>query len=393
LIILWWHIRDRYLLPHEEGILDATVFLAGFLLVWIILGGRRLASRFAKASEQRMARWSKLVKPEDLPKLENDLRASRFRLITTIAQIGGGTALLVGIYFTYQNLSATREGQVTDRFIRAVDQLGANDKNNNPAPEIRLGGVYGLAHIAQDSREDYIPIRRILNDYIRINAPWPPEKASDSPLPLKAGPAATASPSMAENLVGNILSPEVHPRTDIQAALDFLGNPIHNYEKDWPISSEPINLPGTNLRGAYLPLLRLEYGLLIGAHLEGATLMQAYLDHANLVGAHLEHAFLFGVHLDHAFLLGAHLDGASLAGTHLDGAILDGAHLDAADFGGAYVEHTDLRGALGLASHQLDYAHGSECTQIPPTFQRPSTWPQPVAEKMRAARCAPPPVH
>ena len=51
-------------------------------------------------------------------------------LIVTIAQIVGGTALLLGLYFTWRRveisqrtLEATQDQQVTERFTRAIDQL------------------------------------------------------------------------------------------------------------------------------------------------------------------------------------------------------------------------------------------------------------------------------
>jgi hypothetical protein len=46
----------------------------------------------------------------------------------TLAQILGGAALLVGLYFTSQTLRTTQEGQITDRFTKAIDQLGKDTR-------------------------------------------------------------------------------------------------------------------------------------------------------------------------------------------------------------------------------------------------------------------------
>ena len=112
--------------------------------------------------------------------LENQSRA-------TLAQILGGVAIGIGLYYTWrrigiaekelkatqenlkvaqdnlivtqENLEATQkvaqdnleiaqEGQITERFTRAIDQLGANDKDGNPAIEIRLGGIYALEKLS-----------------------------------------------------------------------------------------------------------------------------------------------------------------------------------------------------------------------------------------------------
>ena len=74
-------------------------------------------------------------------------------LVLALAQILGGTALLSGLYFTWRTLQVVnREGQITDRFIRAIDQLGATDDVGNRLFEIRLGGIYALERIARESQ-------------------------------------------------------------------------------------------------------------------------------------------------------------------------------------------------------------------------------------------------
>src|SRR5665811_494861 len=58
--------------------------------------------------------------------LENQYRA-------TIAQILGGIAIGISLYYAWGNLTTAREDQITERFTRAVDQLGAIDQLGNPA--------------------------------------------------------------------------------------------------------------------------------------------------------------------------------------------------------------------------------------------------------------------
>ncbi len=97
-----------------------------------------------------------------------------------------GVVGLVGLYFTSRNLRQTREhtdrqlqqaeqGQITDRFTSAIEQLGSDKL------EIRLGGIYALERIAGDSLamesspgRDYATIMEVLTAYVRENAPWPP---------------------------------------------------------------------------------------------------------------------------------------------------------------------------------------------------------------------------
>jgi hypothetical protein len=40
----------------------------------------------------------------------------------TLAQILGGFALLVGLYFTWRTTKAAEDGRITDRFSKAVDR-------------------------------------------------------------------------------------------------------------------------------------------------------------------------------------------------------------------------------------------------------------------------------
>ena len=48
-----------------------------------------------------------------------------------------------------QTMELTAQGQVTDRFTKAIDQLGS-DK-----PDVRVGGVYALERVARDSARDH----------------------------------------------------------------------------------------------------------------------------------------------------------------------------------------------------------------------------------------------
>jgi hypothetical protein len=100
-------------------------------------------------------------------------------LVLAVAQILGGTALISGLYFTWRTLQVTSEGQITERFTRAIDQLGKFDDERKKLFEIRLGGIYALERIARESPEDYWPIMEILTAYVRHNAPWASESLEE----------------------------------------------------------------------------------------------------------------------------------------------------------------------------------------------------------------------
>jgi hypothetical protein len=70
----------------------------------------------------------------------------------TWATIVGGIALLLSLYFTWENLRVTqdltRQGQITDRSTKAIAQLG--DKNIT----VRIGGIYALEQVARISKDE-----------------------------------------------------------------------------------------------------------------------------------------------------------------------------------------------------------------------------------------------
>src|SRR4051794_25603678 len=81
---------------------------------------------------------SRDLTPKDRIDAENATR-------TSVIQAVGGFFLVTGAIVGLLNLRTSREGQITDRFSKAVEQLG-NDK-----VEIRLGGIYALERVARDS--------------------------------------------------------------------------------------------------------------------------------------------------------------------------------------------------------------------------------------------------
>ena len=113
--------------------------------------------------------FSQGVPAEDLPPLVNEYRK-------TWAQIIAGFFVLLGLYFTWRRVEISQEQQITERFTRPIDQLGAVDEKGNKKLEIRLGGIYALERIAKDSAIDHWPIMETLTTYVREHAFCPPRK-------------------------------------------------------------------------------------------------------------------------------------------------------------------------------------------------------------------------
>jgi hypothetical protein len=84
--------------------------------------------------------------------VENEIRR-------TIIQMLGGSFVLASVFFTYetvrigqQTLTLTERGQITERFTRAIDQIGSGEL------DVATGGIYALGQIARESKTEYDPI-------------------------------------------------------------------------------------------------------------------------------------------------------------------------------------------------------------------------------------------
>ncbi len=63
------------------------------------------------------------------------------------------------------------QGLITDRINKATEGLGKFKDKGDPIVEVRLGALYALERIAQDSIRDHIQIMEMLCAYIRTNSP------------------------------------------------------------------------------------------------------------------------------------------------------------------------------------------------------------------------------
>ena len=244
----------------------------------------------------------------------------------------------VGLYLTYstgqaQLESAQQERQlnserlVTDRFAKAVEQLGSKE------PDVRIGAIYSLERLAKDSPKDHWTIMEVLTAFVR----------SRSPLSKDWKPGSKQELAVVT--------------TDVQATLTVLGRRDLQHDPE----GQHLNLKRTNLKGINLNNTNLPGAYLIAADLEGA-----YLIGTNFSGAGLSAADLSG-----ANLIAADLEGAYLIGTNFSGAVFD-----FADIRGA-----DLEGAKNLTPAQIKAAKNWQTAHYDPDFRKelglPPEKPQP----------------
>jgi uncharacterized protein YjbI with pentapeptide repeats len=329
---------------------------------------------------------------------ENDVRS-------TLLQGLAGLFLGAGLYFTAQTLrhnresaartfELEREGQITERFTRAIDQLG------NEKLDVRLGGIYALERIAKSSTEDHGSIMEVLTAYVREHAPWPRREADESEEAV-----------FAEHREHD---EDREPATDVQAVIAVLGRrELGRREHALDLSSVDLRrarfgkgadeghfevakfvgaqLERADLDGAHLTVADFRGANLTGAKLMRANLTKAHLEGANLtgamvVGANLWGAKLNGANLTKAYLAGANLEGADLYGAVLmGGADLRGAHLVGADLRGAKFAGADLEGAH-LAGADLEGADLEGADLAGAVYDAATRWPAGFDPKAEGAR-------
>src|SRR5215213_1227014 len=272
-------------------------------------------------------------------------------LVQALGLITAGVAGAIGIFFTWRGqrlareaqeenqrntlqqleqsrdeLDITRRGQITERFTRAIDQLGSKSL------EIRQGAIYSLERTAQEDRDYHWPIMEVLTSYVRTRAPRTPDKQEEY----------------------------TSPKPDIQAILTVIGRRfVHHAEVEYG----RIDLHDTNLTGAFLAeanflVANVPPANLLGANLSGANFSEANLRAANLSVANLRETNLSGANLWYANLSVANLSDvnlrkANLAGAHLSYANLTGADLLGANLSHANLSHANLSDARHLAQAQL----------------------------------------
>jgi uncharacterized protein YjbI with pentapeptide repeats len=227
---------------------------------------------------------------------------------TPLLQGLGALLLIGGLVATWQQVRISREGQITDRFTNAINQLG----NENRAT--RIGGIFALERIARESKQDRSAIAYTLATFIRDSQPASAVRKQSyvRMLKIRAPDAQAAimvlcrSPLCDDRVNANITDLHNLDRTDLR--LDLSRTDLRR------VSLSGARLDGVNLWGS-----RLE-----GANLRGANLRAAGLSDANLgLFDPKNMSYEVGADLSRANLTGAYLSGADLSSANLEGAILD----------------------------------------------------------------------
>jgi pentapeptide repeat protein len=243
-------------------------------------------------------------------------------------QFATGLVAVLALTITGLTYLLSRDGHVTDRFTKANEQLGS------ASTDVRLGAIYSLERIMDDSARDYPTIVELLAAFIREHT----KLAGQAERRTKYEDHGGSGP------------PPLY--TDAQAALTVLGRRPTGREERGKLNLQSTDLMGANLGGAVLPGVDLSFADLSGANLTGANLAGANLTGAELAGAvmigtnlseaNLSHAKLHNVALTKANLRKTDLSYTVLTDSFLDYANLQHADLDCADLTGSNLRAADL---------------------------------------------------
>ncbi|MFE4714829.1 pentapeptide repeat-containing protein, partial [Paenibacillus sp. NPDC056722] len=238
----------------------------------------------------------------------------------TVVALATASAAISAIWFSGQSLQATQDqyklseqGQVTDRFTKATEQLGSDKL------DVRLGGIYALERLARDSPVDHPTVVEVLSALVRTHTP---------------APTTCSRPSGT--------SPDLP--ADIHAAITVIGRRDITLDRNLADLSKSC-LHSVNLTGEKLIHTDLSDANLSNANLHDADLTGALLFRTKLVGANLTYVNLTSASLTDVDLTDARLDSAKLAGAFLLGGNLGGASLFEANLAGADLSYANLTGA------------------------------------------------
>ncbi|MBW4576898.1 MAG: hypothetical protein KME08_16615 [Aphanothece sp. CMT-3BRIN-NPC111] len=82
--------------------------------------------------------------PKDIAALKRDRVTLQNNLKSSILKLVSALFFSITASIAWFNLKATEEKQITERFAKAIEQLGSNDL------EVRLGAIYSLERLAAD---------------------------------------------------------------------------------------------------------------------------------------------------------------------------------------------------------------------------------------------------
>lgn len=131
--------------------------------------------------------WALLTTLPDALEQPAELRTYAAAFGGLIAALGAVLAVpfaLIRVYTTERQTRTAEQGHITDRITKAIEQLGAERTVKTPGKDahgndtttettvpdivVRIGSIYAMERIADDSPRDQIRVLELLNDYLYV---------------------------------------------------------------------------------------------------------------------------------------------------------------------------------------------------------------------------------
>ncbi|MDJ0728946.1 MAG: pentapeptide repeat-containing protein [Crocosphaera sp.] len=290
-----------------------------------------------------------------------ELRGKGFESIVNSLQFlatgFGGVAILSNVYYAAKratamektaqaaekNVEVVQNSQITERFTKAVEQLGSDNLS------IRLGGIYALEKIAQDAPETYHwTIMEILCAFIRNH------ELSISKKEIKQ-------------------EKTIQKNRDLQAALMVIGRRNTKYDSEKSL----LDLRGSNLSFTQLDNDNYNFSKAVfyecnftGIKWNKVHLQAAFLNYSDLTNALFYYCDLTGANLEAITITKAKFNSSNLQKANFEATKTFGE----AGFRKANLEGTNFSFCDNLTEREIKAAIGDETTILPGHLTIPKNW-------------------
>lgn len=245
---------------------------------------------------------------KDIISLHKDRIILENSIYSALIQAISGAFFFVTAYFTYLNIRTSEKKHLSERFTKAVEQLGSGNT------AIIIGGICTLEQIFLDSRTYEKVILSILAEFIKFSSP---------------------------NIKGNNSS--IKP--EVQSAVSTLARCLQlsttHSSKEYIINLDNVNLKNSDLKGFNLSAVSLNDSDLSYASLKMTILNGASLENINFTASDLSYS-----KLNNCFISGGNFSSAILDHAELNSLNQINQTIDKVSFRDASLDHTCLNNSI-----------------------------------------------
>jgi uncharacterized protein YjbI with pentapeptide repeats len=213
----------------------------------------------------------------ELITLENELRR-------TILQLSGGVFLLIGVAFSWNQYTQTKERDFSEKLNKTIALMG-NDKEY-----VRIAAVHSLKHVSSNHESGNSVIIDILSSFLRDHAAWKGD------LIRERGDEITRAALQ-------VISKALHQVDNVSFDLS---------EGDFrAIDLKEVNLSGGVILNSYFESSDLKNGEFVNAILTGSSFNSSNLENVSFEGADLRYVSFKDTVIKNVDFSGANLSGAT----------------------------------------------------------------------------------